>query len=62
MPAYSLLVSDFGTPFLANQWRPDRRSARQELRAGAGGLGIAIGLSLWQEFWPDFRKKLHRHQ
>ena len=60
MPAYSLLVSDFATPFIVNEWRPDRHSVPREFRTGAAGLGIAIGSSLWQEFWPDLRRKFHR--
>ncbi len=61
MPAYSLMVSSFATPFLANQWRPDRCMAGREVGAGFGGLGIAAGSSILQEFLPDIRQKLRHH-
>lgn len=61
MPAYSVIVAAYATPFLANQWRPDRHGAGWEFGVGTAGLGIAVGANLCQEFWPDLRKKLGRH-
>src|SRR5579872_2224325 len=58
MPAYAMLVSNFGMPFIANEWRPDRHSVPREFRMGGVAVGFATGSSLWQEFWPDLRKKV----
>jgi hypothetical protein len=60
MPAYSVLVSNFATPFIAQTWRPEPLSASHELRSGAFGLGIKAASNIGQEFWPDVRKKLRR--
>lgn len=60
MPAYSTLVSDVATPFVAQTWRPESISASHELRSGTMGLGVIAAGNLGQEFWPDLRKKLHR--
>jgi len=58
MPAYSLLITDYGMPFLVRQWRPDRMHALSGFQAGTMGLGIAVGSNVFNEFWPDLKKKL----
>ncbi|SRR5579885_3225013 len=60
MPAYSLFVSSYATPFLANEWRPDRRTVPCELRAGTMSIGIQALSNLMQEFGPDIKNKI-RH-
>jgi hypothetical protein len=60
MPAYSALVSNFATPFIAQTWRPEAFSASHELRSGVFGVGVTAAGNLGQEFWPDLRKKLGR--
>ena len=60
MPAYSLLISSYATPFIVNEWRPDRVSVARELGNGTGAIGFAVGSSIFQEFWPDMKKKLRR--
>jgi hypothetical protein len=55
MPAYSLFVSSFATPYIADIWRPGKP---HPLRAGAASLGFAVGADVFREFWPDLRKKL----
>ena len=60
MPAYAVLVSNFGMPFIANEWRPDRHSVPREFRTGLGGVGFAVGSNVVQEFWPDLRKKVFK--
>jgi hypothetical protein len=60
MPAYSLLLADFATPFITQMWRPEPVDAGRDLRAGAIGIGFAAAGNLSREFWPDIRKKLHR--
>ena len=62
MPAYGLLVSDYATPLIANQWRPNHDSATRAFGIGSLAVGISVGSSIWQEFWPDLRKKLHGHE
>src|SRR5262249_7669624 len=58
-PAYARLIAIPGSNFLANTWRPDSDAT---LRAASirTGLGFAgrMGSNLWQEFWPDVRKRL----
>ena len=60
MPAYSLLVSAYGTAFIANTWRPDHRGVGYNFGAGTAAIGLAVGSSIVQEFWPDLKKKVHR--
>jgi hypothetical protein len=58
MPAYSLFTAAFGTPLLADQWGLEHRLNPHPLRAGGAGLGIAVGSDVFQEFWPDIKRKL----
>jgi hypothetical protein len=58
MPAYSLLAADFGTPFLSNKWLPAPYTTPHEVRIGALAVGLAVGSHVFQEFWPDLRKKV----
>jgi hypothetical protein len=60
MPAYSLLLADFATPFIAQTWRPEPINAGREFRGGAVGIGFAAAGNLGREFWPDIRKRLPR--
>jgi hypothetical protein len=55
MPAYSLFASSFATPYIADEWRP---GVVHPLRAGTLGVGFAVGSNVFQEFWPDIKKKL----
>jgi len=58
MPAYSLLVTDYGAPFIVREWRPDRFRTMNGLETGTLGIGIAMGSNIFAEFWPDLKKKL----
>jgi hypothetical protein len=58
MPAYSLFITDYGTPYLVRQWRPDRFHAVDGVEAGTLGLGVAMGSNIFNEFLPDLKKKL----
>jgi hypothetical protein len=60
MPAYSLLVADFATPFIAQTWRPEPIDAGRELRGGAVGIGFAVAGNLGREFWPDIRNDIRK--
>jgi hypothetical protein len=63
MPAYSRFLSDFAMPFLAQTWRPEPLNVARGFRQGSLALGMTFGSNLWQEFWPDIRKrfKILRH-
>lgn len=61
MPAYSRFVSDYATPFIAQQWRQEPFSAGLALRTGTSGIGIAVASNLATEFWPDIRRRFLRH-
>jgi len=58
MPAYSRLVADYTTPFLAQTWQPQKFSVGRGFRGGSVAIGAGFGTNLWQEFWPDFKKKI----
>jgi hypothetical protein len=60
MPAYSLFVASLATPFIAQTWRPEPINAGRELRAGSMAIGLAASGNMYEEFWPDIRKKLRR--
>jgi hypothetical protein len=57
MPAYSRFIADYSTPFLAQTWRPERFSARRGFRQGTVAIGMGLGSNLWEEFWPDLKKR-----
>ena len=58
MPAYSRFAADYGTPFLSQQWRPGGMRMGRELRSGSMALGVGAGFNVWQEFWPDMKKRV----
>lgn len=58
MPAYSLIATAYGMPYIVRQWRPERFHNMDGFEAGTMGIGIAMGSNIFNEFWPDVRKKL----
>jgi hypothetical protein len=58
MPAYSLFVTDYGMPFVVREWSPQRFHALSGLQSGTLSVGIGMGSNLFNEFWPDLKKKL----
>ncbi len=53
------LAGTYGVAFLANRWYPDRLSdTRHALLRGTVTLGSDAGNNLFDEFWPDLKKKL----
>jgi hypothetical protein len=58
MPAYSLIATDYGTPYLVRRWRPERFHTASTLDAGTLSVGIGMGSNLLREFWPDIKSKL----
>jgi hypothetical protein len=59
MPAYSRFLGDFGMPFLAQTWRPGGINAPDALRSSGISIGMGIGMTVAQEFWPDVKHALH---
>jgi len=60
MPAYSLLVSAWTMPFVAQTWRPEQFSVARGFGGGGTIMGLAVVANVWNEFWPDIRAKLPR--
>ena len=60
MPAYSQFVAGFTTPYVAQTWRPGPIRAGRELRTGSLTVSLAAAENMYQEFWPDIKKKLRR--
>jgi len=58
MPAYSLFVSAYTAPFIAQQWRPEHFTSSHPFKVGSARIGIAVGSDVFQEFWPDLKRKL----
>jgi hypothetical protein len=61
MPAWSRFLSDYATPFIAEQWKPEPFSAGRAFGAGTAGIAMAVASNLSMEFWPDVRRKLPRN-
>jgi hypothetical protein len=59
MPAYSRFFGDLAMPFLAQTWRPSGVNAPDALRSAGIGLGMGIGMTVAQEFWPDVKRAMH---
>ena len=55
-------AATYGVAFLANSWNPDRLSDnRHAVVRGTVTLAADAGNNVFQEFWPDIKKKLfHR--
>jgi hypothetical protein len=59
MPAYSRFLGDFGMPFLAQTWHPGGINVPDAFQSGGIGIGMGIGMTIAQEFWPDVKHALH---
>jgi len=60
MPALSLLVAEYASPFIAQQWRPGDLDPGRQMRSGTFGVGLTVLQNLGREFWPDIKKKFAR--
>jgi hypothetical protein len=62
MLAYARFVAIPGSNFLSNAWRPagDDSADRAAIRTGFGFLG-RFGNNTFDEFWPDFKRKVFHH-
>ena len=59
--AYSRLLGVFGGALISRTWQPEEsRTVNNGLTNGAISLGWDIGNKMFEEFWPDIRKRL-RH-
>jgi len=61
IPAYSRFIADYTTPFIADQWRPERFHTGQAFRAGTAAFGFAMVSNVLQEFLPDLKRKILQH-
>lgn len=62
MPAYARFIAIPGSNFLSNAWRApgDDSAGNAAVRTGLGFLG-RMGNNTFDEFWPDFKRKIfHR--
>ena len=58
-------AATYGVAFLSNNWQPDRlNDNRHAVARGTVTLAADAGNNLFDEFWPDLKKKLlrRRHQ
>ena len=62
MPAFSRFAGVYGAAFIANSWEPSsQRDSRHALQRGSTALLSSVGWRIFEEFWPDVRRKvLHR--
>jgi hypothetical protein len=58
MPAYSRLLADYSTPFIAQTWQPQKFGIGRGFRGGSVAVGLGFGSNVWHEFWPDIKKKI----
>jgi hypothetical protein len=59
--AISRLIAVFGAALISRTWQPeDNRTVKNGLTNGAISLGWDIGNKIFEEFWPDIRRRL-RH-
>jgi hypothetical protein len=55
------LANSYGRWAVASTWKPpDQRNAAQILRYGSMGIGIRTGANVFQEFWPDLKRRFRR--
>jgi hypothetical protein len=56
------LGSAYGAAFLSNEWYPDRlNTVKLGMAEGSTQIGFDLLANLGSEFWPDFKKKILRH-
>jgi|SRR6185436_6155015 len=60
-PAWGRYAGKIGKNFIENEWLPPSAHTTQQmlLRAAQGFTGRMLG-NLWDEFWPDVRRRLGR--
>jgi hypothetical protein len=59
--AYSRLIAVFGAALISRTWQPeDSRTVKNGLTNGAISLGWDVGNKVFEEFWPDIRRRLRR--
>lgn len=61
MPAYARYAGTVGNNFITNAWRPDsENSAGGAMARSAIGITGRLASNLFEEFWPDLRRRLSR--
>jgi len=61
MPAYSRFIGNYGAAFIANAWYPDREATTgNALKRGSRAMLSSAGWRIFEEFWPDIRRKIRK--
>jgi hypothetical protein len=61
-PAYARYVAFTSSSFISNAWRePSDTTTRAELSRVALAFVGRMGSNTFDEFWPDFKRKMFRH-
>ena len=61
MPAYSRFAGVYGAAFIANYWEPPSQAdTPHALQRGSTAIASSVGWHIFEEFWPDIRKKIVR--
>lgn len=61
MPAYARYAGTVGNNFITNAWRPDSESTvGSALSRSALGISGRLVSNLFEEFWPDLRRRVSR--
>jgi len=62
-PAWARYVGAIGSNLVANTWLPPGSTTTSQnlRRIGNGFLGRFFG-NMWQEFWPDVRRRFNRNE
>jgi hypothetical protein len=59
--AYSRLIAVFAAALISRTWHPEEsRTVKNGLTNGAISLGWDVGNKVFEEFWPDIRRRLRR--
>ncbi len=59
--AYSRLMGVFGGALISRTWQPEEsRTVKNGLTNGAISLGWDVANKIFEEFWPDIRRRLRR--
>ncbi len=60
-PAYTRWAGVFAAAYVSRRWHPDSYgSASSCVAAGLTSIGLDAAGNVWNEFWPDLKKRLRR--
>jgi hypothetical protein len=59
--AFSRFAGDFGAAYISRQWHPDSYHTTSEyLTSGITSVGVDAAKNVFNEFWPDIKRRIHR--